>query len=173
MSKTSCLLEQEVLKGLTSGNLEPGLRKHAGNCPVCKETAAIHGWMNRFRAVSMETKGAEIRLPDAEAIWEKASVRRAFQPKKVDKELEKKALWPLLIPQVLTVAAACVVIIYLVFFNISPGSLTIFTSIAAMFKSIFKSFSSMAVPMGIAMVPITIFTVVSGIQQKRDLAAGK
>jgi len=179
VSKISCPLEKDVLKGMASGNLEPGLTEHKTDCPVCKESAAIHEWMNRFHAVSVETKGADIKLPDAEAIWEKAYAPHAYQP---DKELVKKALRPLLIPQVLTYAAALVFIVYLVlsnlpglrdFLNISPESLTIFTSTASMFKSIFKSFSTMAVPMGIALVSLTVFAVVSGIEQKRDLAGSK
>ncbi len=179
MSKTSCSYEQDVLKGLTSGNLTPGLKKHIENCPVCKETFVVHQWMNRFRAVSVETKGAEIKLPDAETIWEKAYASPAYHP---GKELEKKALRPLLIPQVLTFAAAVLVVIYLIlsnlpgvrsFLDISPESMIIFTSIASMLKKFFKSMSSMAIPMGIGLASSVIFAIISGIERKRDFAGSK
>ncbi len=179
MNKINCPKERDVLKALTAANMDTELKEHMTGCPVCKESAAIHGWMNRFRAVSMETEGTNIKLPDAEAIWD-----RAYAPeiRQKDEALEKKAFRPLLITQVLTYAAAFVIMIYLVLsnlpglrelLNISPESLGMFTSIASMFKSIFKSFSPMAVPMGIASVCIAVFAVVSGIEQKRDLAGSK
>lgn len=176
MKKTDCPLESEVLKALTAGNPAPGLKKHMEECPVCGETAAVHGWMERFRTVSMETANRKMNIPDVEVIWEKAFAAPAYVP---DRELEKKVLRPLLFPQVLAYALGVAVVIFLVVSNlpglrdildISSGKPVIITSIAAMFKSLFKSFSVMAIPLGVGVVSTIFFSLLTGFEGKREMA---
>ena len=93
MKKKNCPLEKEVLNNLKTGDLTPEIKKHAVNCPLCKESMTINKWMNRFHEVSLNVNTAEKKLPDAEFIWEKA-----FSVKPLEKELVKKALRPLLVP---------------------------------------------------------------------------
>jgi hypothetical protein len=174
--RIDCPLEADVLKALTTGNLEPGLKKHMEDCPVCSETAAVHAWMGRFRTVSMGTAERKMNIPDAETIWEKAFSKPVYVP---DRELEKKVLRPLLFPQVLAYALGAAVVIFLFVSNppglrdlldISPGTPVIVTSIAAMFKSLFKSFSGMLVPLGVGLVSAIFFSLITGFEGKREMA---
>ncbi|MDQ1354707.1 MAG: hypothetical protein QG657_5016 [Acidobacteriota bacterium] len=180
MKKKSCPFEKEVLDGLSSGELTPEANEHAESCAVCKESIAIYRWMNRFQTVSLETNTARKILPDAESIWEGAfsSPAPVVNP---TKELEKKALIPLLFPQVLAYAAAIVVVIYLVISNIpgiqgfvksNPETLAIITYISTMVKTVFKSSSALAIPAAVSLLAMVIFVIVAAFED-RKLRIGK
>jgi len=159
MKKKSCPLEKEVLNSLKTGDLTPGIKQHAADCPVCKESITINKWMNRFQEVSMNVNTAGKKLPDAEFIWEKA-----FLVKPPEKELVKKALRPLLVPQVLTYVIA---IIGLLYFFLSPDAAAMFTSLSPMLNVFFKSFSFLLLPMTAGLLSVIVFIFVTGFEPKK------
>lgn len=96
MRKKICPRETEVLKGLGEEKMSSELREHIAGCQVCQDIALVQGWMNRFNKTAWKTDMPEKALPDAESMWKKVYVRR-----RPDKKLIRKALRPLIIPQVL------------------------------------------------------------------------
>jgi len=96
MSKKICPLENEVMKGLHEEKMSAELREHIQDCLVCQDIAVVQGWMHRFKESAWKTDMPEKTLPDAERMWNRVHARR-----RPDKKLVKKALRPLLIPQVL------------------------------------------------------------------------
>lgn len=174
MKKKSCSFEKEVLDGLGSGELTPAAKAHAESCEVCKESVAIYRWMNRFQTVSLETNSARKKLPDVESIWQGAFSAPGPEVSPA-RELEKKALLPLLFSQVLAYAAAIIVVVYLFVSNLSgiegyikanPEALAIFTYIVAMFKAVLKSSGALAIPMGVGLLSMIIFAVVAAFESK-------
>jgi len=108
MRKKICPMETEVMKGLCEEIMRPELQEHLAGCPVCQDIALVQGWMNRFKKTAWKTDMPEKTLPDAESMWKKVYVRR-----KPDKKLVRKALRPLLIPQVLFYSLLIAGIIYM------------------------------------------------------------
>jgi hypothetical protein len=96
MSKKICPLENEVMKGLREEQMCAELREHIEGCPVCQDIAFVQGWMHQFKENAWKTDMPEKTLHDAEGMWNKVHAKR-----RPDKELVKKALRPLIIPQVL------------------------------------------------------------------------
>ncbi len=107
MSKKTCPREQEVIKGLGEDNMKVELQEHITRCSICQDLVLVKGWMNRFEKDARETDLAEKTLPDAESMWQKAYARR-----RPDKILIRKALRPLIIPQVLFYGLLLAGIIY-------------------------------------------------------------
>jgi len=97
MKKKICPLEKEVMEGLGDKELKPELQKHISECPVCKDVVAVHTWMNRFKEKAWKTDMPKKDLPDAGAVW-----NRVFTRKRADKQMVRKALRPLIVPQVLS-----------------------------------------------------------------------
>ncbi len=171
MSKKNdeCRFEQELLMNLESGDVKPHIEAHIGECPLCKETAAVYRWMNRFQQVSMEHQAPGKKLPSADAIWDGAfaSPSPIFQRQtKPDRELVKKAMLPLLIPQVLTYIAIAVGLIYLAvanfpeiqqFFNVDVGVDGFFRSIARIVQKGSKIPLVYLVPIALTLVSMIFF----------------
>jgi hypothetical protein len=109
MSKKICPWEKEIRKGLCEKNLSLELQEHIKTCPDCQDIALVQGWMNRFKQEAWETDMTEKTLPDAESMWNRALSRR-----RPDKKLVRKALRPLIIPQVLLYGLLIAGIIYIV-----------------------------------------------------------
>jgi len=99
MKKKLCPLEKDIMTGLRDNNLETELQKHISECRVCKDVIAVHAWMNRFKEQTWQTVLPEKTLPGAEALWNSAQSRR-----KPDERMVKKALRPLIYPQLLSFA---------------------------------------------------------------------
>lgn len=97
MKKKICPLEKEVMEGLGERTLKPELQKHVSQCPVCKDVVAVHTWMNRFQEKAWKADMPKKDLPDARAVW-----NGAFARKRPDKQMVRKALRPLVYPQVLS-----------------------------------------------------------------------
>ncbi|HLP46991.1 MAG TPA: hypothetical protein VK469_13640 [Candidatus Kapabacteria bacterium] len=174
MKKKSCAFEKEMLDGLRTGVLTPQSKEHGETCAVCRESMAIQRWMNRFQAAALETEAARKKLPDVESLWERAYVTPTPTPYP-DKGLEKKALIPLLFPQVLAYAAAIIVIISLFISNLpglkallqtNPELPVMITSFLMMFKAFLKSVSYMLIPMAAGLLAMIIFTVASALEGK-------
>jgi hypothetical protein len=107
MSKKTCPMEKEVIKGLDEENMSLELQKHIAGCSICQDLVLVKGWMNRFEKKARETDIPEKTLPDAESIWQKAYARR-----RPDKILVQMALRPLIVPQVLFYGLLLAGIIY-------------------------------------------------------------
>lgn len=108
MKKKICPLEREIMAGLREKKLEPELQKHVSECPVCKDVVAVHTWMNQFKEKSWKTDMPKKSLPDAEAIW-----NRVYAWKRVDRQVVRKALRPLIYPQVLSFGVFIAGVIFL------------------------------------------------------------
>jgi len=104
MKNKFCEMEQRVLEGLKKGILAMDLKQHIAGCPVCRDLSLVYRWMGEFNDVSLKFHG-DISLPKADQTWETAFT----PPKRIDRALVKKALRPLLIPQLLTYIVAAVV----------------------------------------------------------------
>ncbi len=112
MSKKKCHREEEVQACLKTEKISPELQKHISACPVCQDIALVQGWMNRFKENAWKTDMPEKTLPDAESMW-----KRVYARKRPDKKLVRKALRPMLIPQVLFYGLLIAGIIYLTFWG--------------------------------------------------------
>jgi hypothetical protein len=108
MKKKICPSEKQVLEGLKTGKLSPELQSHLAECPVCQQLAAVYEWMNRFKEKDWKIDMAQNDLPSAEAIWNRALVR-----KRPDRKLVKRALRPILYTQVLYYGVMAAGIIFL------------------------------------------------------------
>ena len=95
MSKKKCHREEEVQACLKTEKISPELQKHISTCPVCQDIALVHGWMNRFKENSWKNDMPEKILPNANRVWD-----HVYDRKRPDKKLVRKALRPMLIPQV-------------------------------------------------------------------------
>lgn len=174
MEKKNCTFEKEVLDGLRTGMLTPAAKEHAKTCTVCRESITIQRWMNNFQAAALETKAAKKKLPDAELLWDKVySVPTHAQCP--DKMLEKKALIPLLFPQVLAYAAAIITIIYLSISNLTGIKNILVTklelpviisSLLDIFKTFSKSSSYLLIPFAAGLMTIIIFTIIAAFENK-------
>lgn len=96
MSKKICPMETEVLKGLSEEKMRPEIQDHIARCQICKDIALVQGWMNRFKESIQKTDTPKKILPAAESLWNHVYGRR-----RPDKKMVRKALRPLIIPQVL------------------------------------------------------------------------
>lgn len=105
-------MEIEVMKALGEDKMNPELQDHVAGCPVCQNIALVHGWMNRFKKNAWKNDMPEKTLPDAESMWNRVYARR-----RPDKKLAKKALRPMLIPQMLFYGLLIAGIIYTTFWG--------------------------------------------------------
>jgi len=108
MKNRICPLEREIMAGLREKRLEPEYQKHVSECAACQDVVAVHTWMNQFRENAWKTDVPKKSLPDAEAVW-----NRAYAWKRVDRQLVRKALRPLVYPQVLSFGVFTAGIVFL------------------------------------------------------------
>ena len=148
MKKKHCPLEKEVKKGLHEEKMSAELQEHIARCPVCRDMALVQGWMNRFKEKSWKTDMTEKTLPDAESMWNRIHARA-----RPDKKLVRKALRPLLIPQVLLYGFIAAGIIFAIIWGFKKfGDIldnrvisTIFPFFGIMMTIVFVSFSFCAI----------------------------
>jgi len=108
MKKKTCHLEKEVMAGLREKELKPELQKHLSECPVCQGVVAVHTWMSQFKEKAWKIDMPKKDLPDARTVWNGIYARR-----RPDKQLVRKALRPLIYPQVLSFGVFIAGIIFL------------------------------------------------------------
>lgn len=108
MSKKICPLETEVIKGLREEKISAELQEHLSGCPVCQGIVAVSGWMNRFKENAWETDMPGKTLPSAQSMWD-----RVHEGRKPDKKLVRKAMRPLIVPQILSLGVFIAGIIYI------------------------------------------------------------
>lgn len=99
MRKKRCHREEEVHTCFHTGKLSPEIKNHISDCPVCQDVVLVMSWMNRFKERAWETDMTEKIFPPAAKIW-----NRVYAGKRIDKKLIRKAMRPLIIPQVLSLA---------------------------------------------------------------------
>jgi hypothetical protein len=187
MSKKNhvCPLEQELLRNLESGDIKPHIASHAAECPICRETAAVYDWMNRFQQVSMEQQVQGKQLPSADAIWDGAFAapsplfRRKVQP---DEKLVKKAMLPLVITQVLTYVIIAAGLIYLLvanlpeisrFLDTNLGTSNFFHSLLRILEKASKTSMVYLVPSALIIVSVFIFALVSDTKPEKKVLSSK
>jgi hypothetical protein len=107
MKKKHCPLEKEVTEALREEKMSAGLKEHIAGCSACQDIVAISEWMHRFKENAWKTDMPGKTLPDAESMWNRVYARR-----RPDKKLVRKALRPLIIPQVLFYGLLIAGIIY-------------------------------------------------------------
>ncbi len=108
MKKRTCPLETEIMAGLREKRLTSEQQNHLSDCSVCQDVVAVHTWMNQFKEKAWENDMPKRNLPDTEAIW-----KRAYAWKRPDKQLVRKALRPLIYPQLLSFGVFIAGIIFL------------------------------------------------------------
>lgn len=97
MKKKQCLHEARVLSELVRERPAEEVGHHLQEYPVCRDSALIHHWMEKLRNGKNLDGPFEPGIPDFESIWEKAG-----RAPVINRELEKRALLPLLVPRVLS-----------------------------------------------------------------------
>lgn len=108
MKKKICPLEMEIMTGLREKKFKPELQKHVSECPACKDIVAVHTWMNQFKEESWKTDMTKKALPNAETVK-----KRVYNRRRTDEQMERKALRPLIYPQVLSLGVFLAGIIFL------------------------------------------------------------
>lgn len=116
MKKTFCSWEEAILKGFDRGHLNPEYQEHLKTCSGCRDVLMVRSWMSDFSGISVKTELESKKIPDFESIWQGAKADRKY-----DRELEKKAMTPLLIPQFLTYIAALIGLVLLLTANLSQA----------------------------------------------------
>jgi hypothetical protein len=96
MNKKTCPMEKDALKSLREEKMSPELQEHIAECPVCRDVALVQDWMHRFKENAWKADMPDKTVPGAEGLWNEAHAK-----KRPDKKLVKKALLPLLIPQMI------------------------------------------------------------------------
>jgi hypothetical protein len=166
MKKKRCSSEVEINKSLFNKDMSQSLKNHLDSCPVCRDSALIFHWMKEFQTFSEDKE-----LPAFETIWSNASLTT-----RVDKELLRKAVKPLIIPRIVSVIIAIVAPIYLVVLNLkgikalfksSAESSLIYTSVVSMFNLVTKMSPYLVPAMGIGLLTIIIFTFITGFKPKK------
>lgn len=100
-------MEKEVSEALREEKIGSELQDHIAGCPACRDIVLVQGWMKRFQESAWNTDMPEKVLPDAENMWNLVHIRT-----RPDKKLVRKALRPLIFPQVLFYGLMIAGIIY-------------------------------------------------------------
>ncbi len=116
MKKTFCSWEKTILEGFNRGHMNPEYQEHLKTCLGCRDALMVRSWMSDFSGIPAKTELKLKKIPNFESIWQGAKADRKY-----DRELEKKAMTPLLIPQFLTYIAALIGLILLLTANLSQA----------------------------------------------------
>jgi len=95
MKKKTCPRTAEVLAGWTNGHLNEELRRHVEHCPVCRDEWLVRSWMSDYANRAHQTVETANPLPSSETVWNAGRSARRSR-----KDLENRALRPLLYPQI-------------------------------------------------------------------------
>ena len=170
MKKKYCPVEKKVLQGLKSGHLKSELEKHRKKCQVCRESAAIYTWMNQISPAEIPGITGK-KLPTAESLWDEA-----YSGFRAVKELEKKALRPLMVTRLLSFIFAIVVPLFLIFSYLpeikeivhsKPESHAVINSLSSILNLFIESFSFLLLPAAVCLLTLIIFIFITGFQPKR------
>jgi Fe2+ transport system protein B len=167
MRKKICHLEKEVIDCLKVERLSPEIKKHISECPICKDVVSIHKWINQFKNRTWNAEMQEKTLPAHETIWKSAYAKR-----KPDKALVKKALKPLMYPQVFTYPILIIGVIFLFLSNIKEignivDSSPVFDSFSRIMAQIFPLF---LFPMGVVIISMLFCAFVLAFEKRKRTA---
>jgi hypothetical protein len=148
-------------------------KKYRKECPACEKPAAIYTFMNNFREISTaEIPGiTEKKLPTAEFLWDEA-----YSGFRAVKELEKKALRPLMVTRLLSYIFAIVVPLFLILsylpeikgiIHTNPEAHIIINSLSSILNRFIESFSFLLVPAAVCLLTLIIFIFITGFQPKK------
>jgi len=113
MRKKICPLEKDVVDALKGKKLSREIEEHISKCPSCKNVVEIYDWMNQYKERSWNSKMGKKILPDPDIVWNRAHARSSL-----DKTLVKKALRPLVYPQVLLYVVLILGVLFLLIPNL-------------------------------------------------------
>jgi hypothetical protein len=156
MKKKICPWEQEVIKCLREENMSEELHKHLEECPVCQDLALVQGWMSRFKESGWQTDMQEKALPDAESMW-----NRVYTRTRPDKKLVRKALWPLIIPQMLFYGLLIAGIIYTAIWGFNKYGDVLDSRVTSMFLPFF------GITMFIVLISLSFCAVVAAFDKRK------
>jgi hypothetical protein len=108
MKKKQCSFETRVLAERIQGRAGKEVKNHLNECPACRDSVLIHSWMRGFQDGEKSDSAVEPGIPDFDSLWKKAMTSPA-----IDRELEKRALIPLLVPRIISVVMMALGILYL------------------------------------------------------------
>jgi hypothetical protein len=157
MRKRICPYEKKVVEALKAKNLSLEINEHISTCKSCKNAALVSDWMNLYRERSWSTEMTEKILPEPDAIWNRAHTRR-----RPDRTLVKKALRPLIYPQVLS------------FVTVSIGVFLFLISNAEKIGNIFDSriiakiLPIFLIPMLVVLISMAFCALVSAFEKRKE-----
>jgi hypothetical protein len=165
MKKRSCDKTPDVLAAANSGRLESLLRRHVDGCGICRDELLLEGYIRLSADRGAEALPDRGIIPDVETIWEGARNIRAWK-----KDLERKALRPLLIPRILTYTLGAGGAIFLLgsqwtvikkYLGEYSDSLALLNSFTGSVAKLFGSSPLLAAVTGLATLFMAIFVVYS------------
>ncbi len=112
MKKKSCPFEREILNYPQNEKNNARLQAHLVECPLCRETLLVGGWLKRHRDISNREQFIDKNLPDADLLFDKAYSSGVPQL-----DLVKKATRPMLLPGILAIVVGLLAPLYLVLVN--------------------------------------------------------
>ncbi len=157
MRKRICPWEKEVVEALKAKKLSHEIKEHLSECPSCKNTSLVVDWMNQYKEKSWNAKMIQKILPDLDTIWDRAHARG-----KPDRTLVKKALRPLVYPQIFS------------FLTISIGIFLLLISNAEKIGNIFDSriisriLSIFLIPMVIVLISMAFCVLVAAFEKRKE-----
>jgi hypothetical protein len=90
-------MEEQVVAALRNSEISESQQKHIEECPVCREVIYVCRWMRQLNRERWEEKMAGKVLPRAEEVW-----RGILGSPRRRRELVRKAMRPMVIPQILS-----------------------------------------------------------------------
>jgi len=156
MRKKICPMEKEVMEGLKSEKLSPEIKKHISECASCKNVVAAHDWMNQYKEKDWNTEMQKRVLPNPDTIW-----NRAYAKRRPDKTLVKKALRPLVYPQVFSYIAIIIGVILLLLSNVEKIGNIKDSRIIAQILPIFL------IPMMIILISMAFCVLVAAFEKRK------
>jgi len=88
MKTATCPREETLREAVAGGSLDPALRHHARQCPVCRDVLAVSGWMLKFRDLTLDNLRAHGPLPAPQELWDRAQAGRTIDLGTVNKALK-------------------------------------------------------------------------------------
>jgi hypothetical protein len=159
MRKRICPWEKEVVDALQTKKMTHEIKEHISKCSSCQNIVSVYDWMNQYKRRSWDTKMTEKPLPDPDAIWDRVHARR-----KPDRTLVKKALRPLIYPQVLSFVVIVIGVFSLLISNAEKiGNITDSRIIA-------RIFPIFIIPMLIILISMAFCALVAAVEKRKKTA---
>ncbi|MDH4220243.1 MAG: hypothetical protein OEW23_15905 [Candidatus Aminicenantes bacterium] len=156
MRKKICPLEKEVMEGLKAEKLNLEIEKHVSECSYCKNVVAIHDWMNQYKERSWGDETLKKILPNPDTIWNRVHAKR-----KPDKTFVKKAMRPMIYPQVFSYIAIIIGVILLLLSNLNKIGTITDSRIIAQILPIFL------IPMVIVLISMAFCVLVAAFEKRK------